>query len=330
MKTDLKTKRLSALLLALCINMCCRSECYARELIVGGQAVGIQADTAGAFVAGMTENDGRGAGPAERAGVCVGDVIVSINGKAVNRAGELREELADLEGKTAELEILRGDERIRISVAAEKAEDGNWKLGIMLRDGVSGIGTLTFCDPESGIYGALGHSINDTDTGKRLELQGGSITDAEIVGVTAGVPGTPGELKGCADLGKILGDIRQNTACGIYGKYLTPAQGMRLDTGLIAVGPAEILCTVKGSQCKAYSVKVERIYRDAAGEHVLLTVTDPELIASAGGIVQGMSGSPIIQNGKLVGAVTHVFVNDPSKGCGVGIREMLKAAGIEG
>ena len=198
-----------------------------------------------------------------------------------------------------------------------------------LRDGVSGIGTLTFCDPATGIYGALGHSISDADTGLEMPLDDGSITDAEIVSITKGLPGAPGELNGCADMGRVLGSIDGNTAHGIYGRMYTALGTRRLETGNITTGPATIVSTVSGRQPEEYDVEINRIYRDAGGEHVMLTVVDSELCARTGGIVQGMSGSPILQGGRLVGAVTHVFVNDPTRGYGVSIQDMLASAGVK-
>ncbi len=206
--------------------------------------------------------------------------------------------------------------------------EGQWMMGMWLRDGVSGIGTLTFCDPATGVYGALGHSISDADTGTKMPISEGSITDAEIVSVTRGAPGAPGELNGCADTQRVLGSIEGNTAHGIFGKAYTAFGGRTTETGAIKTGPATIVSTVSGSQPREYKVEINRIYRDAEGEHVMLTVVDQALCAQTGGIVQGMSGSPILQGGRLVGAVTHVFVNDPTRGYGVSIQDMLASAGV--
>ena len=303
---------------------------FAEELIVGGQAVGVQISTDGVLVAGLcTVDTGTGElSPAENAGIQQGDLIVSINGSAVPDAAAVVEAVENSSGDLA-LELIRGSSHLNITVEPACSSDGERMLGLWLRDGLSGIGTLTFCDPESGIYGALGHSITDTESGAKVEIDSGNISGAEIVSVVKGAPGTPGELNGCADVGNILGSIDSNTEHGIYGKASAPLGELTLETGLITTGPASILCTVCGKEAKDYSVEINRIYKDEAGEHVMLTVTDSDLLASTGGIVQGMSGSPIIQNDRLVGAVTHVFVNDPSKGYGVSIQDMLCSAGLE-
>ncbi len=201
-------------------------------------------------------------------------------------------------------------------------------LGILLRDALSGIGTLTFCDPESGRFGALGHSVNDGGTGLPIPLRGGSITDAQIVSVKPGASGAPGELDGVADLGRVLGSIERNTENGIFGTAFDSLGGRRLEVGVIRAGPASIVSTVEGHEAREYAVEVNRVYRDSGGTHAMLSVTDPELLARTGGIVQGMSGSPIIQEGRLVGAVTHVFVSDAARGYAVSIQDMLRAAGL--
>lgn len=303
---------------------------WARELVVGGQAVGIQVGTSGVIVAGLTQvESATGAkSPAESAGVQKGDVISEINGERVDKAAALIDAVAELEGKSAVLTVTRGGKTLRVTVQPVQNKDGQWMLGMWLRDGVSGIGTLTFCDPETGLYGALGHSISDSDSGALLPIGEGSITEAEIVAVTRGAPGAPGELNGCADVGKALGSIDANTAHGIFGKAYTALGTRRVQTGEISTGAATIVSTVKGGTPREYSAEINRIYRDNEGEHVMLTVTDSELAAVTGGIVQGMSGSPILQGGKLVGAVTHVFVNDPMRGYGVSIQDMLASAGV--
>ena len=161
-----------------------------------------------------------------------------------------------------------------------------------------------------------------------LPMDEGSITEAEIVSIKPGAAGAPGELNGSADPGKVLGSIERNTDHGIFGHMNRPGGGRIVETGEIRTGPATILATVDGGKTREFSVRVSRIYRDGDGEHVMLSVTDPELCARTGGIVQGMSGSPILQDGKLVGAVTHVFLSDPKRGYGISIRDMLDDAGV--
>ena len=180
-------------------------------------------------------------------------------------------------------------------------------LGMWLRDSVTGIGTLTFSDPDSGVFGALGHAVSDADTGLRLEGEG-QMTGAQITGVHPGSEGCPGELVGCAEDAQVLGSIERNTPRGVYGVLTQSVYGQSVEAGMLKPGEAKILCTVTGAEPRAYSVQIDRVYNDTDGCRAVLTVTDPQLLSLTGGIVQGMSGSPILQDGKLVGAVTHVSV----------------------
>lgn len=303
---------------------------YAQELVVGGQVVGIQISTEGVMVAGVAavETAEGSRSPASEAGLRQGDIILEIEGQKVQNASELIERIGEMNGEPAELTVRRDDKLLKLSVQPALSAEDQWMLGMWLRDGISGIGTLTFCDPDTGIYGALGHSISDGETGTAVSLSRGSITDAEIVSVTPGTAGSPGELNGCADIGRVLGTVEKNTSHGIYGRIYTALSGRVVETGEICTGPATIISTVDGRQAKEYSVEISRVYNDSEGRHVMLTVTDGELCALTGGIVQGMSGSPIMQNGKLVGAVTHVFINDPTRGYGISIQDMLAAADV--
>ena len=206
------------------------------------------------------------------------------------------------------------------------SETRQWLLGLWLRDGVSGIGTITFIEPHSGLFGALGHSVNDESSGRSVPLREGWISAAEIVSVSPGVPGTPGELCGGASAEKI-GSVEKNTAAGIFGHLSGPQNGRLVQTGEIRTGRASIVSTLAGHEAKEYAVEIDRVYSEGGQTHALLTVTDAALSSGAGGIVQGMSGSPILQDGSIVGAVTHVFVNDPRRGFAIGIYDMLDAAG---
>lgn len=333
-KRSMKRKKIKNVLSAVAGLMICVSllpMAFAHELIVGGSAVGIQVNTRGVMVAGLTEveTDDGVRKPAEAAGIQPGDIITMVNGQPLKKASQLIGIASSLNGRPAQLTVQRRGTTMMLNIQPMKSSSGQWMMGMWLRDSISGVGTVTFCDPESGIYGALGHSITDTESGAKVEIDSGNISGAEIVSVVKGAPGTPGELNGCADVGNILGSIDSNTEHGIYGKASAPLGELTLETGLITTGPASILCTVGGGKARDYSVEINRIYKDEAGEHVMLTVTDGDLLASTGGIVQGMSGSPIIQDGRLVGAVTHVFVNDPAKGYGVSIQDMLCSAGLE-
>ena len=304
---------------------------FAQELIVGGQAVGIRIETEGVLVSGLgqVETAEGSCSPAADAGVQEGDRILQADGRALQSAAELIAAVGAAEGGPLVLTVEREDLTLLLTVHPALSREGQWMLGLWLRDVVTGIGTITFFDPETGVYGALGHSISDETSGCRVEVGSGSITEAEITGVSVGTPGSPGALNGDFTGGRVLGSVERNSPCGVYGKAAAPLGTRTAEVGEFRTGPATILTTVRGRELREYEVRVTRIYRDGAGEHVMLSVTDPELLALTGGIVQGMSGSPILQDGKLVGAVTHVFVNDPTRGYGISIQDMLDAAGIE-
>ncbi|MCR5577523.1 MAG: PDZ domain-containing protein [Oscillospiraceae bacterium] len=303
---------------------------WAQELIVGGQAVGIQLETEGVLVAGVSEvQTPQGAvSPAAEAGLQAGDLITAVDGWPVADAPALMDAVAAAGEERLALSVRRGEQALTLSVEPAVSEDGRPMLGILLRDALSGIGTLTFCDPESGRFGALGHSVNDGSTGLTIPLRGGVVTDAQIFSVQPGAPGKPGELGGVSDLGAVLGRIDRNSDAGVFGFLYDSPDGQLLEIGSITAGPASIVATVDGRQRREFAVEVNRVYRDADGTHAMLSVTDSALLARTGGIVQGMSGSPILQNGRLVGAVTHVFVSNPARGYAVSIQDMLRAAGI--
>ena len=303
---------------------------FAQELTLGGQPVGIELQTDGVVVAGFAEvqTEEGVCSPAKNAGVREGDRIVQVGDVTVTAAEDLIAALGALQGEEAQITVRRGEKSETLQVQAAYSLDGQWMLGLWLRDQSSGIGTLTFYDPTSGIYGALGHGVSDETSGETLPIRGGKITDAQIVNVKPGSPGMPGELSGCADLGCELGDIVKNTEKGIFGAACAALGEGSAEVGTPAPGPASILTTLEGRRVKAYAVEISRVYTEDGVQRMLLTVTDPLLRELAGGIVQGMSGSPILQNGKLVGAVTHVLVNDPCRGYGISIGDMLAEAGI--
>ena len=213
-------KSIAAALFSLLVCSVLTTPVWAQELVVGGQAVGIQVGTDGVLVAGLTQVEtGDGSkSPASAAGIKKGDLITEINGTQVQKAAELIEQVGALGGKPAELTVQRDSKTLRVTVQPIESAEGQWMMGMWLRDGISGIGTVTFCDPATGIYGALGHSISDADTGHHMQLGEGTITDAEIVSITKGASGAPGELNGCADMGRVLGSVDDNTAHGIFGR----------------------------------------------------------------------------------------------------------------
>ena len=317
-------KKFTGFILAVVFIFSMSAVAMAQELIPGGKALGIKMLTDGVMVAGVqsVETEKGKASPAEDAGIEKGDIITRIGAKDISSAEDFAAATEDLDGSKISVTVDRAGKTRQFNVKPVESLDGAWKLGLMLRDGISGVGTLTFYDPESGIYGALGHSISDSETGMTLPLGNGSIYDAQVIGIVPGEAGSPGALNGSADEAAFLGDIQINCGCGIYGA--AQFEGKPIETGDIKTGRASIYCTLSGDTVNEYQIEVKRIYENDDMKTVQICVTDPALLELTGGIVQGMSGSPIIQEGKLVGAVTHVFVNDPTSGYGISIQDMLE------
>lgn len=266
---------------------------------------------------------------ARDAGLRVGDKIEAVNGTPIVEAEQIRPLVENSTGAVA-LQILRGSKRCTITLEPE-TKDGSRVLGVFLRQGISGIGTVTWYNPENGQFGALGHGVS-TSKDCLMKITSGSIYPAEVLCAQRGKAGTPGLLKGKALSPTPLGTVIENTPQGIFGQSSHRWDGMALPVGHwegLHTGSATIRSTVSGGEPREYSVEILKLYpKDRlTGRNFLLRVTDPQLIAQTGGIVQGMSGSPILQDGKLIGAVTHVLVNDPTLGYGIFIENMLEAAG---
>ena len=236
------------------------------------------------------------------------------------------------------IRAIRGEKEVQFTAQAVKCSaDGSYKLGAWIRDSMAGIGTMTFYDPATGQFGALGHGINDVDTSLLMPLESGSIMYASVADVKKGVPGTPGELHGTFQLDHDMGELYANTAGGVFGTLTDESLVKGMDAMPVALrsevktGAATILSNITGDSVEEYAVEITRIYPSGSNDtrDLMVKVTDPKLLAATGGIVQGMSGSPIIQNGKLVGAVTHVLVNDPTSGYGILAEHMLGEAAEE-
>ena len=244
--------------------------------------------------------------------------------------------LAENGEDAAALTVKRGSRTIELSAEPEKDEDGEYRLGAWVPDSMAGIGTMTFFDPQSGTFGALGHGVTDVDTGQLLPLDHGSIMDASVKAVKKGERASPGELKGDFDLTRDSGTLYANTECGIFGKLSAEDAAKITGAALpiakkdeVKTGRAAILATVSGNETREYDIEIEKIYSPSGStRNLLLRVTDEELLAQTGGVVQGMSGSAILQDGKIIGAVTHVLLDDPSRGYGIFIENMLSAAGL--
>ena len=303
----------------------------------GGQCIGAALNTKGVLIVGIS--DFSGSNPAKDAGLRVGDMILSIDGQDVQSAAHLTEIVGKKGESSFKVTYSRGGNTRTATIHPAKDKvDGRMRLGLWVRESTAGVGTLSFYDPGTMRYGALGHAISDVDTGIILPIKEGSILQSVVVGIRKGERGNPGELQGSfLREKKILGDIRLNNSFGIYGRVDTPMVNPLYPNGLpiasqakVHTGPATILTTLDGEGIKEYKVEIIRVARQtsAAQKSITIRVTDPVLLERTGGIVQGMSGSPILQDGRIVGAVTHVFVNDPTQGYGVYIEWMLQQAKV--
>ncbi|MGN0684049.1 MAG: SpoIVB peptidase [Oscillospiraceae bacterium] len=302
------------------------AECESRRVVVAsGAPFGIKIRFNGVMVISVTDNS-----PAEKAGIKAGDIISIVNGEVVSsNAG-----LAAAIQKCTETTILlrRGDAEILVTLTPE-SENGFLKIGAFVRDSAAGIGTLTFREPDSRAFGGLGHAVSDVTTGDAVPLSSGEITTAEIYDVVKGKKGCAGELCGIILPNSDIGEISANTSVGVFGT-LSEEYSASEDSGKcvpvayrreVKTGAATILTTADGNSPAEYSIEIERLnLLDANGSKAMvIRITDKELLSQTGGIVRGMSGSPILQDGKLVGAVTHVFLNDPTRGYGVFADTML-------
>ena len=309
-----------------------------KMLTPSGMPIGIYVKTEGVLVVGIGQfegEDGKEVSPARYA-LQKGDYILKANGEKIENKKQFIDRIEQSGGEDLILTIRRSGEVTDVQLNAQKNHNREWKLGIWIRDNAQGIGTMTYEDNQAR-FGALGHGINDVDTSILMNLEEGTLYRTQIVGITRGVNGVPGELTGYIeyDSRNVIGEITQNTAEGIFGV----CDQETMDEGIyepipialkqeIECGPAKIICSVTGEP-EFYDVEIVEINLDQnnVNREIVLQVADEKLLTLTGGIIQGMSGSPIIQNGKFVGAVTHVLVNDPTKGYGIFIEEMLEQAG---
>ncbi len=297
----------------------------AEMLVPVGQVVGLELVDNTVTVAAFDQQLGSSA---QSAGLKVGDRILSVNGHSIHTAEDIRYAL-DRADSTVEMTVQRNKKQATIRFSPSITEEGP-KLGIYLKQGVTGVGTVTWYDPETGTFGTLGHGVNNP-RGELLKMVSGNAYKASVASVRKGISGEPGQLMGALKEATPLGTLYKNTAQGVFGKTQTGWSGDPLPVGTeadVKTGPAIIRSTVIGESVQEYSVEILKVYPNsgATGRNILLRITDRRLLDTTGGIVQGMSGSPIIQNGKLVGAVTHVLVNDPTTGYGIFIENMLEAA----
>ena len=306
-----------------------------RRVVPVGRAVGIKLFSDGVLVVGFSQIPAAGGAvtPAKSCGLREGDVITHINAEDVDTIEEVQAQLKAIGGEEMSIRAIRDGKTVQVTAQAVKCStDGTYKLGAWLRDSMAGIGTVTYLDPQTGEFGALGHGVNDVDTAQLMPMESGGVLSATVADVKKGKRGEPGELHGTFDLDRDIGELTANTTCGIFGTLnaddlvkMEPVEVARPDQ--VEIGPAVIYSNVAGDQVKAYQVEITKLMPDAQdGRDLMVKVTDPALLEATGGIVQGMSGSPIVQNGRLVGAVTHVLVGDPTQGYGILAQRMLKTA----
>lgn len=303
-----------------------------QEVTPGGNAFGIKLFTDGVLVIDTNEiqTDKGLISPAKKAGLQTGDIIISIDNTLVYSNEQIASIIQNCNGEGINIEYQRNSITTNTYLQPVlSTQDNTFKSGIWVRDSSAGIGTITYYNKATGIFGGLGHGICDSDTGKIMPLSYGEVCDVKIIGYKKGVSGSAGELQGTFTSSNSTGDIVINDECGVFGvleenpNEFDPVS-IRLKQD-IKLGEAYILSTIANEEPKAYSVNIEKVDLNATSQtkNITLTITDPELLASTGGIVQGMSGSPILQDGEIIGAVTHVFVNNPAKGYGIFIENML-------
>ncbi len=310
----------------------------------GGQPIGVKLNTKGVLVVALSDisgTNGKVQSPAANAGIQIGDSIIRINDIEINRAEDVTRLINRENNSEITLKLQRKNNSSLLEVKVKPtldSTDGKQKIGLWVRDSTAGVGTLTLYDDKTKKFAALGHPITDADTGTILSVNNGVIVSSNIVSIKKGTRGNPGELRGLfIDESKVKGQIIKNTECGIFGdgtkslvnsKFNKPMKvGLRDE---IKEGKAQILTTINGSEPELFQIEIQKLLpqNTSGSKSMVIKITDPKLLEKTGGIVQGMSGSPIIQNNKIVGAVTHVLINKPDVGYGIYIEWMLKDSGI--
>ncbi|WP_036696304.1 SpoIVB peptidase [Paenibacillus taiwanensis] len=314
------------------------------RVIPGGQTIGVKVKSDGILVVGhhlVKVSEERKLSPGEDAGVQLGDLIVRMNGtriQDVSKVADIVRQAGEAD-KALELVIRRGANEVQTKLQpAYDAEDKLWRLGLYIRDSAAGVGTLTFYAPDQGVYGALGHVITDMDTQTPIVVGKGEIVQSNVTSISKSQNGEPGEKRAqFVKESRVLGNVERNTPFGIFGKMTANPEHSVFKEPIpigfneeVQEGPAEMLTVVNGQQVERFKIEIVHVTRQSgpATKGMVIRITDPRLLQKTGGIVQGMSGSPIIQNNKLIGAVTHVFVNNPSSGYGCFIEWMLQDAGV--
>lgn len=297
-----------------------------------GTTVGLKLYTEGVLVVGMSEIEGKK--PYEKTGIKEGDTIISIDETAITCTADLIQTVNNSKGEEINIKYVRDGAEYRTEMTPVKTTSNEYKLGLWVRDAAAGVGTITYYEPSTGNFAALGHGILDIDTEKLITIANGEIVSANILSIVKGEKGTPGEIRGTISSNTSIGQVSKNTNLGIYGK-ITDISKLNIDTSSelevalrneIKTGKAEILCSLENGVKEKYEIEIKKIYKNnnTDNKSMLIEVTDEKLLEKTGGIIQGMSGSPIIQDGKFIGAVTHVLVNNPKQGYAVFADMMIK------
>lgn len=308
-----------------------------KVLVPGGQSVGVKMDVRGVLIVGLEEiegKDGEKVNPGLLSGLQIGDIIMEINGTEVYRADEVQSLVNEIKD-TVKLKVKRNDEILNVNINPVQAgEDGLYKLGVWVKDKTAGIGTLTYYDPVNSTFGALGHGIVDPETNSVLSVDTGLLLESQVQEIQEGKSGEPGEIKGIFyHSSDPLGSLERNSKFGVFGTTYHPIENELYSKPIavgtkdqVELGKAYILSTLSNNEIKKFEVEIEKIEKQKkqSDKSMVIKVTDEELLKESGGIIQGMSGSPIIQNDRIIGAVTHVFVNDPQRGYGIFIEWMLE------
>ncbi len=303
---------------------------YSDYILAGGQNIGIELNSNGVLIVGTYQING--IDPAKEANLQIGDKIISINGHKIHSIEEMLSVIKQLETiQNIELTYQRGSSIHTTNLELILDENQIYKTGLYVKDSINGVGTLTFIDPNTKIYGALGHEIIEKTTGQRLEIQNGKIYNSTVTGITPSNEGNPGEKNAKYDINEIYGNIKENTASGIFGTYTEKIPEGKLYKVArkeeIKLGDASILTVIEGNKIEEFKINILKLNIESKElKNILFEVTDKTLLDKTGGIVQGMSGSPIVQNEKIIGAVTHVVVDDCTKGYGILITNMLEEA----
>lgn len=297
-----------------------------------GNAIGMKLYTAGVLVVGMSEIEGKK--PYENSGIKEGDRIVQINQNQIDNTDDLMEAVNQSNGNKISLQYVRDEKTITTSIKPVKNSSNEYKIGLWVRDAAAGVGTLTFYEPASRMFATLGHGIMDIDTLDLIKIANGELVTTNILSITKGTKGNPGEIRGTIEAGHTIGNISKNTKFGVFGTmnktpYLTVSDENAMQVALreeIKTDKAQIICEVENGKKEYYDIEIQKVFlnNNKDNKSMLIKITDLKLLKKTGGIIQGMSGAPIIQNGKFVGAVTHVLVNDPTIGYGVFADIMLK------